>query len=201
MTPKLNIMQRLLLISLVILSSSLIASPWEITPHHHITTSPWHYGTTVPSSDIDSLWSRVDSLARAGLPNSALTLLDQIYTQAKSSGDDPQLVKAILYRISLISTFQENALLLSIRDVRKELETSHPPVNQILNSILGELYNSYYQNNQYRLDSRITIAENVRENPETWDAKRFLWEIIPCFRIFPYIFSNSDPAIQPVLVG
>jgi len=182
MTPKLNIMQRLLLISLVILSSSLIASPWEITPHHHITTSPWHYGTTVPSSDIDSLWSRVDSLARAGLPNSALTLLDQIYTQAKSSGDDPQLVKAILYRISLISTFQENALLLSIRDVRKELETSHPPVNQILNSILGELYNSYYQNNQYRLDSRITIAENVRENPETWDAKRFLWEIILNYR-------------------
>lgn len=182
MIPKLTTMQRFLLIFLVFLSSSLIASPRETPSHHHITTSPWHQGTTVPSSNIDSLWPRVDSLARAGLPNSALTLLDQIYTQAKSSGDDPQLVKTILYRISLTSTFQENALLLSIRDVRKELETSHPPVNQILSSILGELYNSYYRSNQYRLDSRITIAENVRENPETWDAKRFLWEIILNYR-------------------
>ena len=130
----------------------------------------------------DSLWQRVDSLANAGLPNSALTVVDQIYHQAKEGQDDPQLVKAIICRISLNSTFQENFPIEAINDLQREIETSREPVTQILHSIMGELYFSYYQRNQYRFGGRSAVIGNPSDNPETWDTKRLLYEIILSYR-------------------
>ncbi|MBN1198396.1 MAG: hypothetical protein JXA23_03515 [Bacteroidales bacterium] len=153
-------------------------------------TTPWHHGTTASVINYDSLWIHVDSLNREGLPNSALAIVDHIYNQAKTSSDDPQLVKAILYRISLNSTFQENAPLESILDLRNEIERSRPPVTQILSSILGELYDSYYQRNRYRINGRAPLTGRIQGNPETWDARRFLYEMI-----LEYRQSLSDEAL------
>lgn len=130
----------------------------------------------------DSLWRQVDSLANAGLPNSALAVVDQIYNQARENQDNPELIKAIINRISLNSSFRENPLQVAIRDIQGELIISHKPVTQILRSILGELYYSYYQNNQYRFADRSFIAVGQSDDPETWDAKRLLYEIILNYR-------------------
>lgn len=130
----------------------------------------------------DSLWQRADSLAGAGLPNSALAVVDQIYTLANEDQDDPQLVKAIVFRIGLNSTFQENFPLGAIQEVKREIEISREPVTQILYSILGELYMSYYQNNQYRFNGRSAVFNDPSENPETWDSRRLLYEIILSYR-------------------
>ena len=61
-----------------------------------------------PVSNPDSLWIQVDSLVAAGLPKSALELVNTLYDQARFVQDDPGLVKAILYRIRLQSEFMEN---------------------------------------------------------------------------------------------
>jgi len=130
----------------------------------------------------DSLWLQVDSLAQAGLPNSALTIVDQVYKLAKEKQDDSQLVKAILYRISLNSTFQENFPLGSIFVLKSEIGSSKEPVKQILYSILAELYEGYFQRNQYRFNNRSVMAGADSEDPETWDAKRMIYEIILNYR-------------------
>ncbi|MFH1936835.1 MAG: MG2 domain-containing protein, partial [Bacteroidota bacterium] len=159
------------------------------SPHHHTTIPPRHHGTKAPLAspqsavhNFDSLWLKVDSLANEGLPNSALTVVDQLYNQAKENQDDPQLVKAIIYRIGLISTFQENFPLPAIDEVKKELAASREPVRQILHSILGELYWNYFQRNQYRFRDRSVLAGNQTDSPETWGSKRLVYEIILNYR-------------------
>ncbi|TSA30039.1 MAG: hypothetical protein D4R67_01015 [Bacteroidetes bacterium] len=188
-------MQRILLIFIVSCQLSVIsrANP---TTHYPLTNSQTHKltGLPLPShavprnvntqrfTPVDSLWLQVDSLVQSGLPNSALSIVDQLYQDAKKAGNDPQLVKAIIYRIGLNSTFQENFPLPEIEEVKQELATSTEPVVQILHSILGELYWSYYQRNQYRLRERPTVSGSFSDDPETWDSKRLVFEIILNYR-------------------
>ena len=165
--------------------------PLTISPTHHLTISPFHHLTIS-----DSLWHKVDSLANAGLPNSALAVVDKIYKQAQEEQDDPQLVKAIIYRISLNSTFQENFPLPAINEVTKEIVSSREPVKQILHSILGELYSNYYQRNQYRFRDRSAVTGISSDDPETWDQKRLVYEIILQYRKS----LSNETALQGILI-
>ena len=46
-------------------------------------------------------WHAVDSLFSAGLNKSALDIVDRIYKYAKNMDNQPQIIKAIVYRIKL----------------------------------------------------------------------------------------------------
>ena len=162
--------------------------PLTTAPRHHGTTALFTIATSLRSSQqgspvsYDSLWHQVDSLSHSGLPRSALIIVDQLYIRAMNEANDPQLVKSIIYRISLNSTFRENFQVEAISELKKEIETSREPVTQILNSILGELYYNYYQRNQYRFSERSAMIGYLSDNPETWDAKRLLYEVILSYR-------------------
>ena len=47
-------------------------------------------------------WKKVDDLITKKLTKSALTQVDQIYAAAKKQNNDPQVIKALLYRIFLL---------------------------------------------------------------------------------------------------
>lgn len=130
----------------------------------------------------DSLWRQADSLSRAGLPVSALAVVEQIYKNAVETSNDPELVKSILYRIGLKSGFREDYPLPAISEVKKELVNAREPVSQLLHSILGELYWNYYQRNMYRLQDRSAVIRTATEDPETWDSRRLIYEIIVQYR-------------------
>lgn len=134
----------------------LFFSVFSISPFHHFAISP-------------SQWTRVDSLLNLGQPRSALELVDKIYSAAKAENNDEQVVKAIIYRIKINATFQENAMELAIREVKTEIGLSSQPRSQILHSILGELYQMYYQQNQYRFRDRSHVASNLADSVGSWD--------------------------------
>ena len=46
-------------------------------------------------------WKKVDSLSNLGLPKSALVIVNKIYDQAKKEKNDPQYIKAVIYRLKL----------------------------------------------------------------------------------------------------
>ena len=127
--------------------------------------------TISQSRHFDIFWKQVDSLSNLGQPQSALDIVNKIYAQAKTEKDDPQVIKAIIYRIRLNSDFQENFLARTIADLRKEILHSDRPARQILQSILAEVYWKYYQNNQYRFKSRTQVKQNRPDSIETWDLK------------------------------
>ncbi len=133
--------------------TSTTTKPFTISPFHHL----------------DILWKQADSLANLGQPRSALEIVDKIYAQAKAGKNDPQVIKAIIYRIRLNSEFRENFMAGTIADLQKEISVSAAPAKQVLQSILAEVYWKYYQNNQYRFRDRTQVKSNLPDSLETWD--------------------------------
>src|SRR4051794_6387822 len=67
-------------------------------------------------------WKKVDELiGKQKLPKSALEEVKKIYAQAKKEKQDAQLIKAVVYMVSLQDENRENAALLSIAEIEKEI--------------------------------------------------------------------------------
>jgi len=119
-------------------------------------------------------WKLVDSVTGIGQPKSALEIVDKIFTIAQKERNDPQLLKAIIYKIRLNSDYQENFFVSTIDFLRKEIDLSSAPMKQVLQSILAEVYWKYYQNNQYRFRDRSVLGKNLPDSIDTWDLTAIL---------------------------
>ncbi|MFA5419640.1 MAG: hypothetical protein WC341_14410, partial [Bacteroidales bacterium] len=124
-------------------------------------------------SHFDNTWNEVDSLKKQGLPQSAIKLVDKVYHQAKTESNQPQVIKAILYKMSLQGDFEENHLEKAIRQLTEELSTTETPEREILHSLLAELIQRYYDQNRWKILQRTTILGNPSEDMQTWDAIQF----------------------------
>ncbi|MCX6303695.1 MAG: MG2 domain-containing protein [Bacteroidetes bacterium] len=153
--------------------------------------------TRSPAHLFERLWKQVDSLAGAGLPKSALEIVNNIYAQAKAGKDDPQVIKAIIYRIRLNSEFQENFMTTTIAGLKKEISGSGQPQKQVLQSILAEVYWKYYQNNQYRFRNRTRTTSVLPDSIETWDLATISGTII---RTYLLSLGQAD-TLQRIPIG
>jgi hypothetical protein len=90
-------------------------------------------------------WDSVDAKIRNGLTKSALEIVTKIYQKSKASNNASQFIKSLLLKIKLKSDFEENAIILSIKDIEAELSTAKFPIKPILHSILAELYWNYFK--------------------------------------------------------
>jgi hypothetical protein len=153
-------------------------------PEFQITTSSTPHITTSQNRHIttfDALWRRADSLERAGLPKSALDVVMKIYGMAKKEKNDPQYVKAVIYKIRLSSQTTEDPLAASIRDLNGELRNAAGPLSQVLRSVQAELYWRYYQANMYRFRDRTEVAGNIGDSLPTWDLNRLTRQIMKSY--------------------
>ncbi|MCD4737089.1 MAG: hypothetical protein K8R53_13680, partial [Bacteroidales bacterium] len=154
---------------LFVLAGSFVLSDFEKTEE----------GYTAPPQDFKKEWKTVDSLNKAGLPRSALEIVEKIYLEAKKQENLPHFIKAILYEIKLNADFQENAILFPIQDVKAEIIQADQPARQILQSILAELYWRYYLSNRYKIHERTTIHSSItNDDPETWDLKTLVSKVV-----------------------
>lgn len=123
--------------------------------------------------DYDKKWKQTEEFVNEGLPKSALKVVDEIYKTAKEENNSPQLIKSLIYRISLQSKFQEEGILKSIIYFENEIKTSEEPVKQILQSLTANLYEGYYSENRYKINSRNTLEDYENDDISTWDALSF----------------------------
>ena len=103
-------------------------------------------------------WKQVEDLTKKGLTKSALDVTIKIYETAKKDNNDPQIIKALLYRITLGRNLEENANVKSMALVEKEIQSANQPAKSILNSILAEMYWNFLQQNRYKLYNRTQTA-------------------------------------------
>lgn len=123
--------------------------------------------------DYDKKWKQTEEFVNEGLPKSALKVVDEIYKTAKEENNSPQLIKSLIYRISLQSKFQEDGILKSISYFENEMKSSEEPVKQILHSLTANLYEGYYSENRYKINSRNTLEDYENNDISTWDALSF----------------------------
>ena len=120
----------------------------------------------------DGNWKKVDSLVYSkGLTTSALDVINNIYAAAKKEKNDPQLIKSLIYKMSLQGQKEENADIKNIQQLEKEIVTSAGPAKSILTCILADAYLSYLQQHRYQIYDRTKTANFKKDDIATWDIE------------------------------
>ena len=115
-------------------------------------------------------WKKVDTLVSKGLTKSALTEVDKIYASAKKTNNDPQIIKSLLYKVTLNQNIQENASVKSIDTLEQEISSAKEPAKSILQSITAQVYWNYFQQKRYQLYQRTNTVNFDKKDIATWTA-------------------------------
>ena len=137
----------------------------------------------------EKLWKRVDSCEAKGLTESALKIVNGIYTKAKLDNNAPQFVKAILHRMKFESYKEEFSLEKSIFKLRDEANEAKYPIKPVLQSVLADAFWQYFQNNRWKFYNRTSTVNFKNDDIETWDLKSITNAIIVNYKAS---LENSD---------
>src|SRR6478672_8654091 len=164
----------------------------------------------------DAAWTKVDELVqKKNLPKSALTEVRKIYTQAKKDKQETQVIKSLVYMVRLQQENRENNLLLSIKDIEKEIRVQQEPAVSLLNSLLAGLYWQYFQNQRWQLYGRTNTVDFKKDDIATWTIDDLHHKISELYlasikkeallkktRLEPYnaiIIKGNSRALRPTL--
>lgn len=129
-------------------------------------------GQTV--KDYSKEWKSVEELVNKGLTKSAIDAVNKIYSQAKADNNDPQVIKALIFRIDLQQSFEEDATVNAIKDFEKEILLNKEPARSILYSVTAGLYWNYFQQNRYRFYQRTNTVNFKKDDIQTWTIDDFV---------------------------
>jgi len=130
-------------------------------------------------------WAEVDSLTKQGLPRSALVVVERIYADASRRGRHPEMIRAVIHRISLRADYEDGVMVGAIEQLREELEKSSDEVlTAVLSSLIAEVYHGYYRQNIYRFRDRTALSDYEEGDFRLWDLDRLAREIL-------YHYNNS----------
>jgi uncharacterized protein YfaS (alpha-2-macroglobulin family) len=129
------------------------------------------------NSEYISQWQKVEQLQKKGLTKSALEDVEQIYRSAKKDNNDPQVVKALLFKINLRQNIVEDASVKSIDSIENEIAIAKEPAKAILQSIAAQLYWNYFQQNRYKLYQRTNTINFDKKDIATWTTDDLHQEI------------------------
>ncbi len=154
-----------------------------------VMTSPDQTPGSHDTLKYEKLWKQADKSLQEGLPRSASEVVDKIYQKAKEEHNPPMYIKAVLYKIRVLSDYEENFERRIIADLNEEIESAEFPENAILHSILATLYQDYYQQNRYKFMDRSETDQVDDDDIETWDLRHIMEKISAHYRA-----SIANPA-------
>ncbi|QEC51308.1 A-macroglobulin complement component [Anseongella ginsenosidimutans] len=130
------------------------------------------------SFDYKEAWDKADSLALEGLPRSALEVVEEIYSRARTEKDPAMQIKTVIHRMLFQSYTEEESFAKIISELQADIRAAEFPVKQVLHSLLADTYWNYYQQNRYQLHQRSTVADTAVNDFRNWDYERLLTGVI-----------------------
>jgi hypothetical protein len=155
-----------------------------------------------PPGAFGAQWKKIDALLKQEQTASAAPLVESIYQQAKKANNAPAYVRALLYKIRLLSAKENDADERAIALLEADLKTAQFPARPILHSLLAGLYSAYYNQHRYQLYQRTPGAAPTTDQATpgaadggttlaTWDASRLGAAIVRHYEL-----SVADPQRQ-----
>lgn len=139
-----------------------------------LTFSIATYGQTKKSSTMGgykSLWEQVDRFEKDGQPKSALKVIDDILKQADKEKNTEQTIKALVKKNQNASSIDSDNNLTIITNLDKLLaKTSDIGEKAIINSMLADIYLSYYQRDRWSIDQRSKLTDFIPEDMKEWSS-------------------------------
>jgi hypothetical protein len=129
-------------------------------------------------NDYPAMWKRIDSLLnKAGLPQSALKEVDAIYVTAKKEKNDVQLVRALIYKMTIADQLSDEGRYDNIKLIEKEITEAREPARSILHSIAGSSYWQYLQMNRWKFYNRTRVSNGKTDDIATMDPEQLYEKI------------------------
>ena len=148
----------------------LLATLTPLQAFQRIKTEP-----VMPQKDpYQAEWKVIDSLENEGLPRSALEKVEALYARAKKDKENAQVVKTIIYRNKYQSQIEEYGPSKTILRMEEEAKAAEFPVQPILYSLLGELYQNFADQNYWRFADRTNVTGSQPDDLNTWSLDQIL---------------------------
>ena len=130
-------------------------------------------------------WEKVTALEKQSLPQSAANAVDKILQKAIADKNSPQVVKALIHKGKYdikIDSQNDSALFNNLNEM---LAMSTDVVEKaVLNSMLGELYMMYYQNDQFVINQRTALEGFIPEDMKEWPRNLLYDKVVEHLNIF-----------------
>lgn len=123
--------------------------------------------------DFEKNWKQINDLEKKGLSAQALEQCQTIFLQAQKEDDSVQLIKSLIYKSNFRQAYEEEALKKSIGEIREVLSSSNGIEKALLSIALRDLYQQYYQRNQWDIRGRLHVSGRVPKDLEAWSQENF----------------------------
>ena len=142
-------------------------------------------------------WQTVDSLLQtSSQPKTALQKVNEIYAEAARKNIPDQKIKALLYRLHIEQTVQDNDINTQIVSVEKNIaETKNSVEISLLQVLEAQLIISYYNDNRWNILNRKKTVNYVKQDIAIWSADDFTKKI---HELFTTALSNEALKTTPV---
>ena len=162
-------------------------------------------GAQTSDTTFNEDWRKIDLLIlQQNLPKTALEKVDALYKKATARQLDAQVIKCLIYRISLEDRVFDYKPNNAIHIVETEIKnTKNPTAACILYSILANRYQQYYHNNRYKFYNRSKTISYKKEDIETWNADDFgnaITENYTKSMAFPKALQQVDLATYDAII-
>jgi uncharacterized protein YfaS (alpha-2-macroglobulin family) len=133
-------------------------------------------------------WKEINDLfTKKGLTESAQKKVQAVFDDAKKTGNDPQMIKAIMYQLLLSNARDNDAAMKAVQNLEKEMNTAKGASKHLLQSMLAEKYWQYYQQHRWQILQRTNTVNFDKADFQTWSVKDFNQRISAL-----YLASVSD---------
>ena len=119
-------------------------------------------------------WAIIDSLESEGLPKSALEKVEALYLRAKADEEHAEFIKTIMYKSRFKAMLSDKGNVEVIQDLEAELEKASFPVASVLNSMLGQAYQQYLDNNYWKFQNRTNTVDFIPEDIESYSIEQLM---------------------------
>ena len=138
--------------------------------------------------DYEQEWAEIDSLLLQETSTSLLPKADAIYQLALKEKNYVQLLKAIIFQLNCIGVLEDNEEGVNriFDTLKKDAEVLPQPTKSIVYSMLGQMYEEYYDMNKGTISLR-TAVNIEQQDVRTWDNRKLADEAVKY-----YALSLSD---------
>ncbi len=128
-------------------------------------------------TNYETLWKSVAKLENDGKTKDAQKAVESIVEKSRKDKNTTQTVKALLYKYKYTMTLEEESELKIVNDLKAEIQKSEGADKAVLQSILGELYFQYFNENTWKFSNRTETDVKQSDDFRTWDLKTLFKEI------------------------
>ncbi len=148
------------------------------------------------TDDYAKEWKEISVLEGQGLPKSALQKVEELLAKSKKEGNPSQIIKCLIYQAKYLSELEEDGFVKSVNTMRIDMEKAEFPTKQILQSMLGEMYGRYLDNNIWKLRDRTTTSNFKTDDIRTWTMQQLSDEAALNYRLSLNDNRSKEVAIK-----